>query len=287
MKNKNSFFALAIAFGMVFVSCDPPPAETETEEPKQEVEVIEEDPGEANEFLYTLPSPLQIASIFRRSGLDYIPNLTNSPDNVSKYNTKLSQKLNFGVYTADLAYSSLNNQNQACIDYVKVIGNLSESLWMTNIFSSVSILQRFESNLGNTDSLGYIISDFQMELDSYLEENGLSTNSLLIFTGAWAESMYLAFNSLEAAPNAKLLGRLIEQKKISESLIEKLEAENDEDPEMAALIEQLKAVDMHFKDFQTDDLEDESALEQFEMSDEARKAALEDIVAMRNLIVNG
>ena len=71
---KDHLYRLVFAVMMSFfiISCGGSPESTEEDEPLT-VEVTEvDDPGN-NEFLYTLPSPLQIASIFRRSGLEYIP----------------------------------------------------------------------------------------------------------------------------------------------------------------------------------------------------------------------
>ena len=285
---KDHLYRLVFAVMMSFfiISCGGSPEATEEDDDNLTVEVTDvDDPGD-NEFLYTLPSPLQIASIFRRSGLVYIPELTNDPNNIDNYQTKFIQKLNFGVYATDLAYSALNEENQACIDYVKALSTLSESLWMTNVFSSVSILNRFENNMGNPDSLGYIIADFQMELDAYLEENGLSTNSLVIFAGAWIESMHLAFKSVEANYNPQLISRLIEQKKIVHNLTEILEKE-EKDADMDILIGHLKTISAHFDSYNVDNIQDEEALFSLNMTEEQAAAVLADIEKARTFIING
>jgi len=279
-------YVIATLFAIAMISCAGPSSSDADSDEIPKIEVTEEDNAEDNDFLYALPSPLQIASIFRRSGLIYIPDMTNNPDKVSNYNTKLIQKLNFGVYAADLAYSALNDKNQECIDYVKALSQLSESLWMTNVFSSVSILDRFEENLGNPDSLGYIIADFQMELDSYLEENGLSANSLVIFSGAWIESMHLAFKSLEGNPNPKLFGRIVEQRKIADNLIEILKKEDD-DAELNMLIAHLEKISNHFASFNLDNIEEIEELESLTMSEEDINSAIADIDEARNFIING
>lgn len=288
MKSTFLPFALVMAFGMYMISCAPAPKESDEEELEDpvDIDVTEADNPEDNSFLYALPSPLQIASIFRRSGLEYIPDITNDPSNVSNYNVKFMQKLNFGVYAADLAYSALNEKNQDCIDYVNSLSQLSESLWMTNVFSSVSILNRFENNMGNADSLGYIIADFQMELDSYLEENGLSSNSLIIFSGAWIESMHIAFSSLQSDANPQLMGRLIEQKKIADNLVEVLGRE-ESDADLDKLIGHLKNINGHFASFDVESIETEEDLEKLRLTDEQITAAVKDIEEARNFIING
>ena len=256
--------SLLVTLTIAIISCGEPQQVEDDTSDMSEIEVTQMDNPEENGFLYTLPSPLQIASIFRRSGLTYVPNLANNPGNVSNYNTKLIQKLNFGAYAADLAYSALNEQNQACIEYVQALSSLSESLWMTNVFSSVSILNRFENNMGNADSLGYIISDFQMELDNYLEENGLSTNSLVIFTGAWIESMHLALHDL----------------------IEILEKE-DKDAEMDILLVNLAKISEHFASYDVESIENEEDLATLSMSDDNIAKLTLDVEETRKFIING
>lgn len=251
-----------------------------------EVSITEMDDPADNDFLYSLPSPLQIASIFRRSGLDYLPGQTNDPNNADNYNTKFIQKLNFGVYAADLAYSALNDRNQDCISYVKTLSTLSESLWMTNVFSSVSILNRFENNMGNSDSLGYIIADFQMEMDSYLEENGLSANTLVIFSGAWIESMHLAFTSVQNNYNPQLISRLIEQKKIANSLIDIL-SKQEKDADLTILVNYLKKISAHFDKYDVANLKDETALFELTMTKEEAAVVAADIEEARTFIING
>ncbi len=291
MKITRLILALLVSMA-VLNSCDMS-SESTTDETEmddslraEDIQVEEVDP-EQNSFLYALPSPLQVASIFRRSGLTYIPDITNDPSNVSNYNTKLSQKLNFGVYTADLAYASLNDQNQACIDYVKSLSVLSEGLWMTNIFASVSVLERFQNNLGNSDSLGYIIADFQMEMDSYLEENGLSQNSVVIFAGAWVESMYIALATVKDKDNPELIGRIIEQEKVIKGMISVLEQENENG--MQDFLAKLKVVGNHFERFDIDSQQIETVEELSEIgfTAEEKTQLLEDVSAVRAYIVNG
>jgi hypothetical protein len=118
-----------------------------------------------------------------------------------------------------MAYNVLHNQTQEAINYLKVMNDLSEKLWMTDVFNNNNLRERFEKNIGNADSLAYIIADMQMELDNYLEENELEDASVVVFAGAWIESMYLASQTSDLTDNLKLNVKLSEQTIILESLI--------------------------------------------------------------------
>jgi hypothetical protein len=125
-----------------------------------------------------------------------------------------------------------------------------------------------------------------MEMDSYLEENGLSANSLVIFAGAWVESMYLAFKSVDENYNPQLVGRLIEQKKIAIDLIEILEKQ-EKDADMDILIGHLKKISDHFAEYDVDSINDESELYELTMTGEQVKAIMADIQEARTFIING
>ena len=80
------------------------------------VAIIEED----NEVTYNLPSALQIAYVFKKSGASFIPTLLNNKGNYSKYNTSnYKRAINFGIYSSDLAYCLFNKKYQESKEYLK------------------------------------------------------------------------------------------------------------------------------------------------------------------------
>ena len=216
-----------ILFMAVFASCGNHEENAELQEQKDTVtvETVEEEVSVENdsELSYSLPSPLQIAFLFKNSGLGYQAGITHDPSKAKNYNTKAAQLLNLGVYSADMAYNVLHNQTQEAINYLKVMNELSEKLWMTDVFNNNNLRERFEKNIGNPDSLAYIIADMQMELDNYLEENEMEDASVVVFAGAWIESMYLAAQTSNLNDNQRLNVKLSEQAIILESLVNLLE----------------------------------------------------------------
>jgi len=241
----------------------------------EEAVIMEDD---MNQVDYVLPSPLQIAELFKSAGLNYIGGLTNASDKVDNYNSKYDQKLNYGVYAANMAYCIMNNQTQESINYLGALKGLSEKLWMTDIMGSMGLSQRLEANVGNEDSLTYIMADLQMQMDDYLDENGMGYTGAVIFTGAWIETMYLAAKVNETAPNPKLVSRLSEQAVILESLIAAIK-QNDTDNEFSGLITDLEKINGHFAGF------NDAVEEEFILSDETVIALSADLIALRTKIV--
>lgn len=213
-------------------------------ENKEKTSIVPEDSivtlEDNREDKYIFPSPLQVAFIFKKAGLVYQPGLVHDLNKAGNYETKYKQKLNFGVYAADLAYLVLNKKNQEAILTLKTLGTLSERMWMTNLFSNMDVLRRFENNIGNEDSVVAVIADIQLIVDNYLETNGLTNNAAVIFAGAWIESMYLASQVYQKKSNEELLNRLSEQKVILEQIIYALEKNQEHD--YSELIIDLKGI---------------------------------------------
>lgn len=268
--------ALLIITSLFLISC----GGNEEENAVKEEVIIEETTEISNDHNveYLLPSPLQIADLFKRGGLTYIGDLTNPVENVEKLNTKYDQKLNFGIYSADMAYCLMNDQSQESINYLNALRDLSEKIWMMDILNAMGLRERLESNVGNEDSLTYIMADMQMNTDNYLEENGMSYMGTVIFAGAWVETMYLGTQVIASEKNENLIAKLSEQAIVLDGLIKAIE-QTDEDKEFADLVKDLKGINSHFSAFDSD------SDEAFILSDEMVKALSADIVALRNKII--
>jgi hypothetical protein len=249
------------------------------EEVVEELETSEEVVDiDDNQMQYVLPSPLQIAELFKSAGLTYIGDLTSPSENADNYNSKYDQKLNFGVYSADMAYCIMNNQTQESINYLSTLKKVSEKLWMTDILNSMGLSERLEANVGNEDSLTYIMADLQMQMDDYLDENGMGYTGSIIFAGAWIETMYLGAKVNESVKNEKLVSRISEQAVILESLIASIK-QNDDDNEFGDLITDLEKVNTHFIGFDNESDED------FMLSEDAVKNLSNDITVLRTKII--
>lgn len=252
-------------------------------------DVMEEDDFEDG-FDVILPSPLQIASIMRKSGLPYVAGVTNPEANANKYGTKLSKSLNFGVYSADMSYCVLNQQNQEARAYMKLVRQMASDLGIENVFQHEELFESFERNLGNEDSLIYIIASIQEHLDDYLETSEQEYMAAVYFTGAWVEAMYVASQVVSDEDKQELSHRFSEQMGILENLIKGLEYHPNKVPEFEAVLNDLRALKADYDSFEsTKALEnaEELTLESFAITDEEMKKAIEKIVALRTKIVNG
>ena len=149
---------------------------------------------------------------------------------------------------------------------------------MTDVLNSLGLSSRLEANVGNEDSLTYIMADLQMQLDDYLDENGMGSTGHIVFAGAWVETMYLGVKVNESGTNDKLVARLSEQAVILDGLIKSIE-QTDEDKDYTDLVADLNKINSHFSSF------DSESDEEFTLTEENIKALSEDVIALRSKII--
>lgn len=162
------------------------------------------------------PSPLQIASIFNKSGMDFIYELPHSPDLVNNYTSKFLQSIIFGVYSSDLAYCIVNDKYDEASLYLKVIRELGNKIGLETVFQSDDIITKFENNIGHKDSIISILIHIQENTDDYIAENELDDLSVIYFSGAWIEGMYLGSRTILENKDTKIGAILSEQITIAE-----------------------------------------------------------------------
>lgn len=244
---KGGMFIIAV---MLFASCNNNTPKDENTENIADSTVVSER-EETNNVFYSLPSPLQIASIFKKSGLKYQDGITSDVKEPAKYTTSLLKSINLGIYSADLSYCVLNKQNQAAMNYMKLCRQLADNLGMGSVFEQNNLSKRFEKNLGNEDSLAYIIAELQMVTDMYLEENQQPQITAIVFSGAWIESMYLGSKLYETNKDKAMGAKLSEQMTILGSIVNALIVVKDKDPAIAGLIEDMQSIKNDYDKFPT------------------------------------
>jgi hypothetical protein len=278
--------ALVLSIGL-FSCADAPKKEAKEDLAEEviteEVETMEED----DDYSFMLPSPIQIAAMFSQAGLDFESELVNPVGNISNYNTKTAKFLNFGVYSADLAYSVLNEQQQLSIEYLNSVKTLADGIGMPSIFGSGTLINSFEKNIDNQDSILRILTTVKRKTDEYLLENSDESKEAVFFAGAWVEGMYIGANASSA--NTHVSARLIEQMSIVENIIKGLEFQNDATFELDEIIADLTKLDITFNSFESVkalDL-DEVDMEHMKLTDTELTELTNQISALRTKIING
>ncbi len=200
-----------------------------------------------NEVSYNLPSALQIAYVFKKSGAGFVPSLLNDKASTNKYNTSnYKRAVNFGIYSADLAYCLFNKKYQESKEYLKACKEMGGHLGLNSAFESDNMAQRFDKNISNEDSVIKIVSSVQLKTDVMFEQNKKKHITVIAFTGAWTESMYIALEVYAKDKNKKVLASLLEQLLLSETVVKALKSHQASEAEMPTLISAVENINTQF-----------------------------------------
>lgn len=278
--------SLLLIIPLIFIRCGSGMDENSAGENQDSVAVDASDTITQQEtttkFFQTLPSPVAIAMIFRASGLKYKEGIVNNPSNVSKYSTQQKKALNLGMYNADLAYTVLNKQNQNSVDLLDAVSTLSDGLGMSGIFQAENYFERFKKNIGNEDSLSNLVSDLKMEADAFMYDNDKQNTALLIFTGVWIESIYIA-TQLSSSKYDERIAALVAEQKHNLDKIMNLLTNYHKDAEFEKLYLDLNSLKAVFDHVVTKGEDDELKII---MTERDFKQITEKTQLIRNKIVN-
>jgi hypothetical protein len=195
-----------------------------------------------HDFEFMPPSPIQIASILKKANMSYEDGLTNKISNADSYSTKFKQTINFGVYACDLAYCVTNDKYEEAGKYLKVAKKMSAKIGLESIFQSDHLVERFEKNIGNQDSIMDILFHVQMMTDDYIHDNDLRDLSVIYFTGAWVEGMNIGTHTILGNDDHKISVLLSEQMTIAKSIIKGLRAVQNQTDDLVDLTDHIDEV---------------------------------------------
>jgi len=249
--------------------------------------VTAEASNEMTDIAYSLPSPLQIASIFKKSGMKFQEDYLSKKKEPQKYVTSVSKALNLGVYGADLSYALLNKQNQTVMEYMKLNNTIATSLGLGNAYHLNDVMKRFEKNIGNTDSLTTIMSEIQMEVDLYLDENDQKEISAIAFTGAWVESMHIVLKANENLKSEALNKKFTQQLGILESITNALNANLKKDAGIEKVLTSLQKLKTVYDNLNTVKNNPADSKEKIVLTDDEVALIAKDIEQLRNQFING
>lgn len=223
---KQSKIAVALFLGLpiaVLTSCG---GETEAPQENKE-EVVEEVVEEVkNESYYQIPSPDEMFGFIKESGLKYNGSALNPIQNANSYTDPKVQALNFGVYSADLAYTAAFEEYQESIKYFGSIQKLADQIGLSSAFDK-SLVERIQNNLDNADSLVAITNTSYFSVVDYLEQNEQGDKLGLVASAGWLETVYIVANTANYSKDKAAVERLADQKLTMDNLILYLEKYSD------------------------------------------------------------
>ncbi|MDG2209546.1 MAG: hypothetical protein P8K81_06105 [Flavobacteriales bacterium] len=161
-------------------------------------------------IFHAAPSPMETASLIKRSGAHFHSDALNPAANSNGYNTSDRQAINLGIYGADLSYATIFEENSTSLDYLTAIKELSGALGVSDVLSD-EVMSEVDANRNDREVLIGIISDTFYDLNERLKSNGQEHLAGLVVAAGWVEGLYLATRHLDEAPE-ELKQRIAEQK---------------------------------------------------------------------------
>lgn len=231
MINRLLYFLLASSMILIFNACG---NSNDEEDPEKilgqldsNVKVIPE--GEINDFIQSLPSPVEMAALIKDVGVPFSKSYLASPDDADDYDTNFKKALGLGVLSADLGYLNVYAQTNEIVNYLAVIRKISDDLNIGQFFD-FQTLKRLATNNENMDSLMFLSTSSFRQMDEHLRKNNRSNLSALVVTGVWIEGLYLLTQIVKSGTSNKdLENRIGEQKIIVEKLYSILQAYRAQD----------------------------------------------------------
>ena len=239
---KNIFYFLFLSL-FILSSCNNKTSD-EIEANAEDIPLIDDKKITAQNIFNNIPDPVVMNSIIKDANLEYEASLLNDPSLINKYITDDTKALSLGVYGTDLSYTSVFQQSQESIIYLKCVNQLCKNLGITGAFDERTA-DRFEANREERDSLLSIIGSSFNGADKFLRENQRPHASALLVTGGWVEGIYIASSIGKQSKNLKIAQELNKQAASLKDLITFLEAYKIDD-DGKFVVEEIKSLQAPF-----------------------------------------
>ncbi|CAI8156619.1 hypothetical protein N9L60_00810 [Flavobacteriales bacterium] len=249
-----NLFLMSLAFGVS--SCSSSSDEVNSQEA---VEVVTEELAEEatnDNVFYQMPTPNELFAVLKNSDAPFNKEILNDVSNSGNYLTKFSKALNFGVFTADLAYATSQGSFEDAASLFEAIQSLSKDLEIENAIDQI-IFERLKENLdnANADSLFYLSNETYYSAFSYLEENDRQDVLGMIAVGGWIEGLNIILNLEPYSEDSEICQRIADQKLTLENLL--IFVSDIENDKLTDLVSDLSVIEEIFNE-ESENSNDES-----------------------------
>jgi hypothetical protein len=221
-------------------------------------------------IIYEIPSPSEIPFIIEATGAEFIPALANDLQKSEKYiSSNKIAALNLGVYASDIGYLVTYEKVQEALNYMDACMEIGESLGLQSTID-VKIIEKFEANLSNKDTLAAIINDAINDSDHYLKENERDNIAALIIGGSFIEGLYIATQIVDSYPKdilsddernlvlTPLIRIVLEQEAPLANMISLLKSIDNKGDWIDGLINSLEELKSNYEELEVEELLDEN-----------------------------
>ena len=193
------YFAISPLIAIALASCGS--SSSDKDKNSAEFDDAEENlKQQLEELIYNIPSPSEIPYLLQATGAEFNESLINPRTKVDQYASRTDKAaLNLGVYAADIGYLSSYDKTQQAIDYLNSTKTLADNLGVIGSFD-VEVLQKFEANISNKDSLTRLLDRTIKKTQTYLADDNRNKLSALVVTGSFIEGLYISTGLVKSYP---------------------------------------------------------------------------------------
>ncbi|MEQ6122290.1 hypothetical protein [Reichenbachiella sp. MALMAid0571] len=200
LKQTKTYFSLAVTALFLYSCGDSGKKNAASEKAaafdKAETKVIDE----IDKVVHELPPPSEVPYMLQATGADFNPALPNSLENAGKYQNSMDKSaLNLGGYATDIGYLTSNDKTQEALKYMEVCQKLADKVGISSAFD-LDMMERFEKNLGNKDSLSNLINIAITMAEDKLEDSDKLNMVAMILSGSYIEGLYLSVMVIDTYP---------------------------------------------------------------------------------------
>lgn len=150
--------------------------------------------------IVNIPSPAELPYLLQATGADFNASLINNKESADKYMSTFDKAaMNLGVYAADIGYLSSYEQTQEALDYLQLAKQLADHLGVVDAVDQV-VMERFEKNIDEKDSLYKIINGAIENVDQYLKTEARNRVAALVTAGSFIEGLYVSTELVRTYP---------------------------------------------------------------------------------------
>jgi hypothetical protein len=164
---------------------------------KAEAQIMDE----IEKVVQDMPEPSEVPYMLQATGSDFNMDLINAKENADKYSNSTDKAaMNLGVYATDIAYLSSYDQVQEAMKYMEVCQKLAGQVGVASAFD-LALMERFERNLSNKDSLSNLVNYTMLVAREKLEALDRLQTVALILSGSYIEGLYLSVMVIDTYPD--------------------------------------------------------------------------------------
>lgn len=234
-----SFISITLLSTLLLWSCGTSTKEENNSKEFQDAEESLKD--RIADVAHNMPSPSVIPYMLEATGADFNQSLLNNIKKADQYKSRSEKAAyNLGVYATDIGYLVSYEKTQEAINYMTGSKALADDLGVIGTFDR-DLLVKFETNIGNRDSLASLLNATIKKTDDYLRDDNRNKLASMMIAGSFIEGLYISVGIVKTYPKnllpndsrfvvlTPLIQVIFEQEKSVDELITMLNAIEDKE----------------------------------------------------------